>query len=78
MIDWLRRVLKLEPRGTLTLLSGGEVILGTPSGTTDALRYRATVEVEEWRTSISSQRQTLTFPWPMDVDDRRTPPRARR
>ena len=68
MIRLMRRLLRLEPRGTM-MLGRGMIVLGMPWGTTEDLKLRVHRRVEQWATE--GQRGVLSFPWPVDVDDRR-------
>ena len=59
-------------RATLTLLSDGKVILGTPSNLSDAdVQYIR----EQWENRISGnwdgEWKTVVFPFPIDVVDLR-------
>lgn len=70
MKAWLRRVAGADDkRGTLTILTGGGVVIGMPHGTTDAAGARVRDSVNHWLGR--NARGPLALPWPADVTDLR-------
>lgn len=70
MRAWLRRWLDLEPRGTLTLLPDGGLVLGLPGDPTMAEADRITMLLREWR---ANPNRPLVLPFALEVFDRRKP-----
>ena len=57
-----------ENRGTLTFLPDGRIVLGVPHGTTDE---EIVYIRRQWEAGTYNKADTIVFPWPVDVVDKR-------